>query len=107
MYDSTSSFLWAAPQYLPMEAIVESVRRIGRQQGQNAYYCTCYTLLNTCQDLVLETSSKLLDLYYSNDFEEPESVSVIADDLRNDIHPLIARERRARSHWGEFFESNN
>lgn len=87
-----------------MDDIVEIVRRIGRQQGQNAYYRTCYTLLNSSQDLVLEVSNKLLDLYYSDKFEDAESVSTIADDLRNDIHALIARERRARAHWNEFFE---
>lgn len=87
-----------------MEEIVEIVRQIGRQQGQNAYYRTCYTLLKKSQDLILETSKELLGLYHSNAFEEPESVSMIADDLRNDIHALIARERRARSQWDEFFE---
>jgi chorismate mutase len=89
-----------------MDEIIEIVRRIGRQQGQNAYYRTCYTLLKQSQDLILETSNELLDLYHSNAFEEPESVSTIADDLRNDIHALIPRERRARSHWDEFFESD-
>ncbi len=87
-----------------MEEIVEIVRQMGRQQGQNAYYHTCYTLLKKTQDLILETLNKLLDLYHSNAFEEPESVSTIADDLRNDIYALIAREGRARSQWDEFFE---
>ncbi|KOC07047.1 hypothetical protein AFLA70_559g000440 [Aspergillus flavus AF70] len=89
-----------------MDEIVELVRRMGRQQGQNAYYRTCYTLLNTSHDVILEASNKLLDLYYSDTFDGPESVSTIADDLRNDICALVARERRARSHWDEFFESN-
>ncbi len=87
-----------------MEEIVEIVRQMGRQQGQNAYYRTCYALLKKSQDLILETSNELLDLYHSNAFEEPESVSTIADDLRNDIHALVARERRTRSQWDEFFE---
>ena len=86
--------------------IVEIVRQIGRQQGENAYYRTCYSLLYASQDLILEASNKLLDLYYSNEFEEAECVSTIADDLRNDIHALIARERRARPHWDEFFQQN-
>ena len=94
------------PNTYEMEEIVEIVRQIGRQQGQNAYYRTCYTLLYTSQDLIFEASNKLLDLYYSNKFEEPESVSTIADDLRNDIHALIAREHRARPHWDAFFQSN-
>ena len=53
---------------------------------------------------IYDIARDLLDLYHSNAFEEPESVSTIADDLRNDIHALIARERRARSQWDEFFE---
>jgi chorismate mutase len=89
-----------------MDEIVEIVRRIGRQQGRNAYYRTCYTLLKKSQDLILQTSNELLDLYHSNAFEEPESVSTIADDLRDDIHAMIARERRARSHWDEVLESD-
>lgn len=88
-----------------MDEIVKIVRRMGRQQGQNAYYRTCYTLLNSSQDVILQASNKLLDLYYSDAFEGPESVSAIANDLRDDIHALVARERRARSHWDEFFES--
>jgi hypothetical protein len=51
-----------------MDEIIEIVRRIGRQQGQNAYYRTCYTLLKQSQDLILETSNELLDLYHSNAF---------------------------------------
>ncbi|KAL4860506.1 hypothetical protein BDV12DRAFT_204974 [Aspergillus spectabilis] len=108
-YDPPSAFLRSAPITNEMDEIVdivEIVRRIGRQQGQNAYYRTCYALLKKSQDLILETSNEPLHLYQSNAFEEPESVSTIADDLRNDIHALIARERRARSHWDEFFESN-
>lgn len=91
--------------YTEMDEIVEIVRRMGLQQGQNAYYRTCYTLLNTSQDAILQASNKLLDLYYSDAFEGPESVTAIADDLRNDIRASITRERRARSHWDEFFES--
>lgn len=51
-----------------MDVIVEIVRRIGRQLGQNTYYRTCYTLLNISQDLILEASNKLLDLCYSDEF---------------------------------------
>jgi hypothetical protein len=58
-----------------MDEVVEIVRQIGRQQGQNAYYRTCYTLLKKTQDLILQTSNELLNLYHSNAFEEPESVS--------------------------------
>jgi hypothetical protein len=111
-YDPFQRFFWSAPNTYEMgemdemDEIVEIVRRLGRQQGQNAYYRTCYTLLKKTQDLILQTSNELLDLYHSNAFEEPESVSTIADDLRSDIQSLIARERRARSHWDEFFESN-
>jgi hypothetical protein len=87
-----------------MDEVVDIVRRVGHQQGQNAYYGTCYTLLKKIQDLILQTSNELLDLYHSNAFEEPESVSTIAEDLRNDIQTLIARERRARSYWDESFQ---
>ena len=105
-YDSTSSLLRAAPRYIRDGRDCRDCPSDRPAARSNAYYRTCYTLLYTSQDLIFEASNKLLDLYYSNEFKEPESVSTIADDLRNDIHALIARERRARPHWDEFFQSN-
>lgn len=88
------------------EDIVEIVREIGRQQGQNAYYRACYLLLKQLQDSVLWASNDLLRLYYSNDSipaQDFESVAEISACLRNAVHDLQSRARRAKMNWEEFF----
>lgn len=43
-----------------MDEIVEIVRQIGRQQGENAYYRACYGLLKRLQELIEQASEELL-----------------------------------------------
>ena len=88
------------------EDIVEIVREIGRQQGQNAYYRACYLLLKQLQDSVLCASNDLLRLYYSDDSvpaPDFEPVAEISARLRNAAYDLQSRARRAKMNWEEFF----
>lgn len=89
-----------------MEDIVSIVREIGRQQGWNAYYRTCYLLLKQLQVSVLCASDGLLRQFYSNDSilaQDFEPVAEISAHLRNAVHDLQSRARKARSNWEEFF----
>lgn len=45
---------------LTMDEIVEIVRQIGRQQGENAYYRACYGLLKRLQELTEQASEEML-----------------------------------------------
>ena len=88
------------------EDIVGIVREIGRQQGRNAYYRTCYLLLKQLQDSVLRATNDLLRLYHSDDSipaQDFEPVAEISAHLRNAVHDLQSRARKAQSNWEEFF----
>lgn len=88
------------------EDIVSIVREIGRHQGRNAYYRTCYLLLKQLQDSVLCASNGLHRLLYSNDSisaQDFEPVAEISAHLRNVVHDLQSRARKAQSNWKEFF----
>ncbi|KAJ5111911.1 hypothetical protein NUU61_001541 [Penicillium alfredii] len=51
-----------------MDEIEDIVRRIGRQQGENAYYRSCYVLLKQLQDAVGKAAEDLLRLHQSGAF---------------------------------------
>ena len=88
-----------------MDEIEDIVRRIGRQQGENAYYRSCYVLLKQLQDAVGQAAEDLLRLHQSGaflSFDDFHPVSQIADDLRNSIHDLMCQERKAQLAWEEF-----
>ena len=81
-----------------MEDIVSIVREIGRQQGRDAYYRTCYLLLNQLQDSVLCASNGLLRHFYSNDSimaQDFEPVAEISAHLPNAVHDLQSKARKA------------
>lgn len=84
-----------------MDEIIQIVRDIGRQQGQNAYYRTCYALLKRLQECIDQTSNDLLRLYQSGTFgssnEEFEPVNLIMDELRNSVHGLIEQAQNAQA----------
>ena len=88
-----------------MDEIEEIVRRIGRQQSENAYYRSCYVLLKQLQDAIGQAAEDLLRLHQSGaflSFDDFHPVSQIADDLRNSIHDMMCQERKAKLAWEEF-----
>lgn len=84
-----------------MEEITQIVRDIGRQQGQNAYYRTCYALLKRLQECIDQTSKDLLRLYQSgtlgSSIEEVEPINLIMDELRNSVHGMIDQAQKAQA----------
>lgn len=84
-----------------MDEITQIIRDIGRQQGQNAYYRTCYALLKRLQECIDQTSNDLLRHYQSGTFgspnEEIEPVNLIMAELRNSVHGLIEQAQNAQT----------
>ncbi|KAJ5135374.1 uncharacterized protein N7515_004652 [Penicillium bovifimosum] len=88
-----------------MDEIAEIVREIGRQQGENAYYRSCYESLKRLQDLVAEASDDLSQLYQHNTYKPPCDIRAhqVADGLRRAIDALILQERKAQLALSELY----
>jgi hypothetical protein len=84
-----------------MDEITQIVRDIGRQQGQNAYYRTCYALLKRLQECIDQSSNDLLRLYQSGTLgspnEEAEPINLVMDELRNSVHSLVGQAQNAQA----------
>lgn len=67
-----------------MDEIVDIVRQIGRQQGENAYYRACYGLLKRLQELVEQTSDEMLRCQQMQTLNQPsQSLGDIYGTLHN------------------------
>lgn len=88
-----------------MDEIVEIVRQIGRQQGENAYYRTCYDLLKQLQDLVEQAAGDLLRLHQAGGYlpsDNLQPVCQIAEELQHSAEKLLCQAQRVQSSWEEF-----
>ena len=77
-----------------MARIEDIVREIGRQQGENVYYRTCYHLLKHLQDLVDQVTDELLRLHISRAEQAQEFAKAreIANGLRSRVRGLVKQE---------------
>jgi hypothetical protein len=91
-----------------MEEIVNIVREIGRQQGENVYFRACYTLFKHLQDKTQQASEELIHLHQSGDFgssdDEFYPVYQIAQELQASVHNLTDQARKAQLACEEFCE---
>jgi len=76
-----------------MDEIVEIVRKIGQQQGENIYYRACHALFKRLQELVEDSSEELHRVYHSGSFEAGNNpfspVYHITTELRGAIYELL------------------
>ncbi|CAG8175915.1 unnamed protein product [Penicillium salamii] len=91
-----------------MEEIVNIVRQIGRQQGENVYFRACYALVKHLQDKTEQASEELIRLHQSGAFgssdDEFYPVYRIAQELQASVHNLADQARKAQSACEEFCE---
>ncbi|CAL5871615.1 uncharacterized protein PFLUO_LOCUS5868 [Penicillium psychrofluorescens] len=89
-----------------MDEIVDIVRQIGHQQGENTFYRTCYNLLKQLQDKVAQASEDLLRLQQSEALSPDHDfhpVLRVAEELRNSVNTLISQAREAHLEWKRFY----
>ena len=89
-----------------MDEIVDIVRQIGHQQGENTYYRTCYNLLKQLQDKVAQASEDLLRLQQSETLSPDHDfhpVCQVAEQLRTSVNTIISQAREAHLAWEEFY----
>ena len=89
-----------------MEEIADIVRQIGRQQGENVYLRTCYTLFKHLQDKAEEAREDLLRLHQSGASTSSDDdfypVYQVAHELRTSVHALVDHAHNAQSACEEF-----
>lgn len=89
-----------------MEEIVDIVRQIGRQQGENVYFRTCYALFKHLQDKAEQASQDLLHLHQSGGFgssdDEFYPVYQVAQELQASVHELTDQALKAQLACEEF-----
>ncbi|KAI2787000.1 hypothetical protein POX_f07353 [Penicillium oxalicum] len=89
-----------------MDGIVEVVRQIGRQQGENAYYRACYGLLKRLQELIEQASEELLRHQQSGLQGSPSQSSdhayKILRELQESTFDLVDQACDAQSSCEEF-----
>ena len=87
-----------------MDEILELVSQIGRQQGQNTYYRTCYFFLKDLQDLILHILRRLDNLLRGQYATSPGADTAIAivTDLRRSVDSLRMRKYKSSLSWKEF-----
>jgi hypothetical protein len=94
-----------------MDEIADIVRRIGRQQGENAYYRACYALLKRLQELTTQSSNDLLRLHQSGTFGSPEyrlyPAYEVVHELQNSAYELIDEACNAQAACEEFCQVDN
>lgn len=95
-------------QQSAMEEIVDIVRQIGRQQGANVYFRTCYALFKHLQDKAEQASEDLLHLHQSGAFgfsdDEFYLVYQVAQELQISVHDLADQALKAQLACEEFCE---
>ncbi|CRL30537.1 unnamed protein product [Penicillium camemberti] len=74
-----------------MEDIVQSVRQIGQQQAQNAYYRDCYALFKLLQDLTEHTSNELQRLHKTGTERSNNAVHQVLQNFQDTICTLVER----------------
>jgi hypothetical protein len=84
-----------------MDEIVELVRRIGRQQGCNAYYRVCYCLLKEIQERIKHILHRRLHLYTEDTIPSLNlhTVIAIALDLHDATKSIRLRQKKAFLDW--------
>jgi hypothetical protein len=85
-----------------MDEIVELVRRIGRQQGRNAYYRVCYCLLKEMQERIKHILHRRLHFLYTEDTIprlNSNTVIAIALDLHDATKSIRLRQKKAFLDW--------
>lgn len=84
------------------------VRQIGRQQGENVYFRTCYALFKHLQDKAEQASEDLLHLHQSGAFgfsdDEFYLVYQVAQELQISVHDLADQALKAQLACEEFCE---
>lgn len=89
-----------------MQDIPEIVREIGRQQGANVFYRTCYDSLKRLQDVVAQAYDDLRHIP-QHDIHDASSgwisARVIAEELQSSIDRLIDREYDAYLSFEELY----
>ncbi|KAJ5291408.1 hypothetical protein N7478_000659 [Penicillium angulare] len=91
-----------------MLALTDIVRDIGRQQGENVYYRTCYRLLKYLQDSVVRAVEDLEritapPLSCPEDFVAAQEV---ASSLRKLAQSLILQEQAALSALADLYSTH-
>jgi hypothetical protein len=88
-----------------MDEIVELVRRIGRQQGYNAYYRACYCLLKEMQERIKYILHRRLRLYTEDPIQNLDlhTVIAVALDLRHAAKSIRSRQKKACLDWKGIF----
>ncbi|OJZ80088.1 hypothetical protein ASPFODRAFT_53961 [Aspergillus luchuensis CBS 106.47] len=87
-----------------MDEILELVRQIGRQQGQNTYYRSCYFFLKDLQDLIPHVLHRLNNLHRGQCVagQGVDTAIAIATDLRAAVDSLKMRKYKSTLRWKEF-----
>lgn len=84
-----------------MDEIVDIIRQISRQQGENVYYCACYALFKRLQELIEQSSDDLHRIYQSKtdgSFDEQfYPVYQVLQDLWGSILELVDNACNAQS----------
>jgi hypothetical protein len=70
---------------ITIDGIVEIVRQIGRQQGENAYYRACYSLLKHLQELVKQALDEILRC---QQIQTPDQPGQSSGDINGTLHDL-------------------
>jgi hypothetical protein len=82
-----------------MDNIADIVRAIGQQQGEYAYYRSCYSLFKQLQEMVAEATEDLNGLYerqQCNHSEGYSAVSRVAESFRLSVQSISSQEKNAR-----------
>ncbi|KAI2739616.1 hypothetical protein N7455_006067 [Penicillium solitum] len=83
-----------------MEEIVDIVRQIARQQGENVYFRTCYALFKHLQDKAEQASQDLLHLHLYGAFgssdDEFYPAYQVAQELQVSVHELANQALKAQ-----------
>lgn len=93
-----------------MDDIANIVRAIGQQQGEYAYYRSCYSLFKRLQDVVAEVAEGLNGLHESeqrNHSEGFSAVSRVAENFRLSVQSISSQEKNARSALAGLCSSHN
>jgi histone H3/H4 len=88
-----------------MDDIVELVRQIGHQQGQNTYYRICYSLLKELQEHIQNSLGRLAKKRSRRLMpnQDMDTAAAIAIGLRSAAISIRMRQERARIDWKDFF----
>ncbi|KAJ5642293.1 hypothetical protein N7490_006293 [Penicillium lividum] len=93
-----------------MDDLAEIVREIGRQQGENSFYRTCYGILKRLQDIISQAADDLLHIHQVSAYGSVGNVEQayqIVEELKVLLEELSCREQRALIALRDFYAIEN